>query len=64
MRNPQTILGPDLAGFGDSLTGDHAEQRRLPGSVSTDETNPLSGLNLKLDLSEQWQIAIGQRNIF
>jgi hypothetical protein len=60
MRHPQSFLTPNLPFLGRSLAGDCPQQSRLPGSVSTNKTDPLTGLDLEINMSEQWQIAIGQ----
>ena len=61
-RNPQTRSRTDLAVVGRELPREHAQKTRLPRSVATDETDPLAAFDHEIDMIEQRQVAVGERD--
>ena len=63
MGDAQRVGAPDLAVVGKRISGDYPKQRRLAGAVAPDQTDPLAGIDLKTDLGQEWNMAVGVGNI-
>src|SRR4029077_1141317 len=63
MRDTQRILAPDISSVRQSFPGYNTQQCRLTGTIATKETNSLTWLDLKINVGEQWYMAIGQRYV-
>ena len=63
MRDAERLCAPNLPFNRHSGAGYDSEQRRFPTAVSADQADTLTSIDLKIDVSEQWQMAIGQRHI-
>src|SRR5581483_3728062 len=59
MRDTQRVLAPDFAVIRSRGSGDHAKQRGLAGAVAADEAHALARSDLKVDVREQRQMAVG-----
>ena len=61
VSDAQRIMAPDIALVRERHPGHNAQQCGLAGAIATDKANPFTRLYLKINLSEQRQMAISQR---
>jgi hypothetical protein len=64
VSNAEGISAPDLAFICAGGSHDDAEKGGFSGAVSTDDANAFAKLDLQLDVGEERQGPISQRNVF